>query len=127
MTFFKPFQFVGGVFKGTKAHMSFLMIEEESPFFDRGVKKEKKLKACVITYIFEKKDWNIVRVRYKISLKAPLESSAFIAVCALIAATAAAKAAATAPTPVVTTTPIVTTTPLCFITCTCFNANCHLK
>ena len=108
--FFKPFKLVKCVVIGKKARVSFLMIEEGSPFFDRGVKKQKKVQGCVITYLFEKKDWNIVRIRYNITLKAPLESSAFIAVGALITATAAATAATATAAATPTPTPVATST-----------------
>ena len=154
--FLKPFEFVGCVVIGEKARVSFLMIEEESPFFDRGVEKEKKVQGYVITYVFNKRDWNILRIRYNIILKAPLTSSAFIAVGALIAAATptpttapieTAPIATPTPTPVATSTPATAPietapiatptpptitpspppTPMCYIVCTCGKPDCRLK
>ena len=136
--FFSPHHVVKFYVVDDKVHVFLLMIEDHLVFY-RGVPKQQMLKTKLMKFVFGRRDWEMLRRRYKISVKCPLKQTAAIAVVALIqdivtTRTIAATAAVTPPLPPTSppSSPTITPsppppTPKCYIACTCDEPDCHLK
>lgn len=119
--FFSPNKIISFYVRGTKAHVTILMVKQ-SLFLNNGIRKKEQVDGYAVTFIFNKKEWETLRNRYKLSLNVSLNITASTAVGALIVATA--------PTPAPASTATTTTTALttkCYILCTCDVETCPLK